>query len=54
MVNQQEAHHKVRLGETPHRLSRKRCRYSSLEKFEDAFEAAEHLSFAISRTISEL
>ena len=36
-VRKQEAHHKVGLGETPHRLIRKRCQYSSLEKFEDAF-----------------
>ena len=28
------------LGETPHRLIRKRSRYSSLEKFEDAFDTA--------------
>ena len=37
-IKKQEAHHKVGLGETPRRLIRKRCRYSSLEKFEDAFD----------------
>ena len=36
----QEAHHKVGLGQTRRRLIRKRCRYSSLEKFEDAFDTA--------------
>ena len=36
----QEAHHKVGLGETPRRFVLKRCRYSSLEKFEDAFDTA--------------
>ena len=35
---QREAHPTVWLGETPRRLTRKRCRYSSLEKFEDAFD----------------
>ena len=36
------AHHTVELGETPRHLIRKRCRcrYSSLEKFEDAFDTA--------------
>ena len=44
--DRQEAHHKVGLGETPLRLIRKRCRYSSLDKFrEDAFDAAVPLSF---------
>ena len=51
---EQEAHHKVGLGETPRRLIWKLCRYSSFEKFGDAFEAAVHLSKAASRTISEL
>ena len=37
---QQEAHHKVGLGETPHRFILKRCRYSSLEQFEDAIDTA--------------
>ena len=37
---QQEAHHEVGLGETPRCLIRKRCRYSSVEKFEDAFDTA--------------
>ena len=36
---QHEAKRKLALGETPRRLSRNRCRYSSLEIFEDAFEA---------------
>ena len=45
---------KVRLGETPRRSIKKRCRYSSLEKFEVAFDAAVHISFAVFRTISEL
>ena len=35
---QPKAHHKVRPGETLSRLSRKCFRYSSLEKFEDAFD----------------
>ena len=51
---QQQAYHKVGLGETPRRLVRKLSQYSSLEKFEDAFDAAVHLSFAVTRTISEL
>ena len=34
------AHHNVWVGEMPHRLIRKRCRYSSREKFEDAFDTA--------------
>ena len=37
---QQEAHHMVGLGETPRCFVLKRCRYSSLEKFEDAFDTA--------------
>ena len=37
---QQEAHHTVGLGETPYHLIRKRCRYSSLEKFQDVFDTA--------------
>ena len=45
---QQEADYKVGLGETPRRLIRKRCQYSSLEKFEYAFGAAVHLSKVIS------
>ena len=44
----QEAHHKVGLGETPRRLIRKLCRYSSLDKFEDAFDAAVHCPCRIS------
>ena len=36
----QEAHHKIGLGEMPRRLIRKRCRYSSLDQFEDAFDTA--------------
>ena len=41
----QEAHHQVRLCETPRlaalrRLFCKRCRYSLLEKFEDALDTA--------------
>ena len=36
----QETSHKVGQGETPHRFFLKRCRYSSLEKFEDAFDTA--------------
>ena len=35
---EQEAHHTVGLGDTPRRLVRKRCQYSSLEKFEDVFD----------------
>ena len=35
-----EAHHEVGLGETPHRLIRKRCRYSSIENYEDVFDTA--------------
>ena len=38
--NKQEAHHQVGLGETPRRFVLKRCRYSSLKKFEDAFDTA--------------
>ena len=34
----QEAHYKAGLGETPRRLIRKRYQYSSLDKFEDAFD----------------
>ena len=52
--HKQEVHHLVRPGETPRCLIQKLCRYSSNEKFEDAFDAAAHLSFAVSRTISEL
>ena len=39
---QQEAHHKVGLavGETPRRLIRRRCRYSSLKKLESIFDTA--------------
>ena len=40
---QQEAHRKVELGESPRRLIRKRCRYSSFEESEDAFDTALHL-----------
>ena len=36
---EQEAHHKADLDETPPRLIRKRCWYSSLVKFEDALTA---------------
>ena len=36
-----EANHNLGLGETPRRLIRK------LEKFEDAFDATVHLSFAV-------
>ena len=32
--------HRVELGETPSRLICKRCRYSSLDKFEDALDTA--------------
>ena len=39
-MSQQEAHHKVGLGETPCCLIRKRYRYSSAEKFEEAFDTA--------------
>ena len=39
----QETHHKVGLGETPRRFNLERCRYSSLEKFEDEFDTALHL-----------
>ena len=35
---QQAIHHKIGVGKTPRRLIRKRCRYSSLEKFEDTFD----------------
>ena len=45
---------KVGQGETTRRLIRKRSRNYSLEKFEDAFDAAVHLSLAVYRTISEL
>ena len=39
--SKREAHHKFGLGETPrHFLIRKRCRYSSFDKFEDAFNTA--------------
>ena len=52
---EQEAHRNVGLGESTRRLIRKRGRYSSLEKFEDAFDAVVvHLSFVVSSTISEL
>ena len=37
---QQKAHYKVGLGETTRHLIRKRYRYSSREKFEDAFDTA--------------
>ena len=36
----QETHHNVGLGKTPRRLIQKLCRYSSLEKFEDAYDTA--------------
>ena len=39
---EQNAHHRVGLGETPRRLIRKCCRYSSLEKLEDAVDTASH------------
>ena len=39
-IAKQEARHKVGLGETPRRLIQKRCRYSSLEKFQDTFDTA--------------
>ena len=45
---QQEAHHKVGLGETPRRLIRKLWQYSSGEKFEDALDAAVHYFCRIS------
>ena len=35
--------HKVGLGKTPHRFNLTRCRYSSLEKFEDAFDTTLYL-----------
>ena len=50
----QQAHHDVGRSETPRRLIRKLCRYSSLNKLEDAFDAAVHLTKAVSRTISKL
>ena len=37
---EQEDHHKVGLGETSRRLIRKRRQYSSLDKFDDAFNTA--------------
>ena len=40
VVYEQEAHHKVELDETPQCFILKRCRYASLEKFEDAFDTA--------------
>ena len=46
----QEAHYKVGLGETSRRIIRQLCQYSSREKYEDVFDAAVHLSFALSRT----
>ena len=54
LLNKKEDHHKVGRGEMPRRLIRKLCRYSSLEKFEDTFDAAVHWSFAVSPTIYEL
>ena len=39
---EQEAHPKAGQGETPPCLIRKRCQYSSLEKFEVAFDTALH------------
>ena len=54
MTYKQEAHQKVGVGETPRHLIGKFGRYSSLEKFGDAFDAAVHLSKAIPRNISEL
>ena len=38
----QEAHHQVGLSETPRSLIRRHYRYSSLEKFEEAFDIALH------------
>ena len=38
--NAKEAHHKVGRGETPRRSIGKRCRFSSLDKFEYAFDIA--------------
>ena len=35
---EQEAQHQVGLGETPRPFVLKRCRFSSFEKFEDAFD----------------
>ena len=43
MIVKQEANPKVGLGETPRRFNLKRCRYSSLVKFEDAFDTALYL-----------
>ena len=40
--NKQEAHHKVRLGGNARRLIRKRCRFSSFDKSEDAFDTELH------------
>ena len=40
---------KVGLGETPRRLSRKNCQYSSLNKSEDAFDTALHLQTTLDR-----
>ena len=40
IITEQEADHKVGLSETPRRLIWKRCRFSSLEKFEDDFDTA--------------
>ena len=37
---EEDAQSKVGQGEMPHRLIRKSCRYSSLEKYEDAFDTA--------------
>ena len=39
-VTKQKAHNKVGLGETPRRLILQRCRYSSVDKFEDTFDTA--------------
>ena len=40
LQSNQEAHHEVGQGETPRCLIRKCGRYSSLQKFEDAFDTA--------------
>ena len=40
LEKKREVHHKVGLGETPRRLIQKRYRYSSRNKFEDAFDTA--------------
>ena len=40
LIFEQEAHHKVALGEMPRRFILKHCRHSSLEKCEHAFDTA--------------